>query len=256
MTEQKTLKHNFNDQHSIAGKTILLFGGSYNPAHIGHMAFIKNVFQAVDADMAWMMFSDNPWKDPKDFASIEHRIKMAEILRPLLGDTPCHFSDFEQKLGTSLSIDVITALKKIYPDTRFVWCMGSDCIREFHTWDKGETNWLLDNIPVLLVNRPGYEDCYAQSETAKFYDHIRTDKLAPQAETGLITIDINDNAVPFSSTRFKEELARGQTPKDPYMRKVADYIYKFGLFGLNKQTNDNICTKKAKRKKQRKCPRP
>lgn len=244
MTEQKTLKHNFNDQHSIAGKTILLFGGSYNPAHIGHMAFIKNVFKAVDADMAWMMFSDNPWKDPKDFASIEHRIKMAEILRPLLGDTPCHFSDFEQKLGTSLSIDVITALKATYPDTRFVWCMGSDCIREFHTWDAGNANWLLDNIPVLLVNRPGYEDCYAQSETAKFYDHMRTDTLDRDAQTGLIMVDINDEAVHFSSTDFKEGLFNGHSPQDPYMQKIADYIYKFGLFGLKKPASDRKRTYK------------
>ncbi|MGB1077435.1 MAG: adenylyltransferase/cytidyltransferase family protein, partial [Bdellovibrionales bacterium] len=69
-------------------KTVVLFGGSFNPPHVGHFEMAKYIYQTLSIDEVWFLFSHNVDKDPSIYAPLEHRMAMGEILNEQYRDYP------------------------------------------------------------------------------------------------------------------------------------------------------------------------
>jgi nicotinate-nucleotide adenylyltransferase len=68
---------------------------------------------------------------------------------------PIRVSDFEIKAGTRYTVDTIQALRRRYPDTRFIWLMGGDTVAQFHQWRRWRQ--LARSVPIAVIARPGYD---------------------------------------------------------------------------------------------------
>src|SRR3954471_15978292 len=105
-----------------------LLGGSFNPAHEGHVHLSREAIKRLDLDEVWWLVSpQNPLKPARGMAPLEER--MAGAVR--LAEPPrLRVTDLEARLGTRYTADTILALKRRFPATRFVWLMGADNLRQ------------------------------------------------------------------------------------------------------------------------------
>ena len=134
-----------------SGLTIGLLGGSFNPAHGGHLYVSLTALRRLKLDYVWWLVSPgNPLKDGRDMAPFEARLASATRVarHPRL-----IVSDIERQLGTCYTIDTVAALQRRFPGVRFVWLMGSDNLENFHHW----RNWegIARRLPLVVVQRPG-----------------------------------------------------------------------------------------------------
>jgi nicotinate-nucleotide adenylyltransferase len=133
------------------GMVVGLLGGSFDPAHDGHVHITHQALQRIGLDRVWWLVSPgNPLKANPP-APMAQRIARA---RQKLGDDPrVIVTDLEARLGTSATIDTLSRLKALYPGVRFVWIMGADNLVQFHRW----RNWrqIMALVPVAVMARPG-----------------------------------------------------------------------------------------------------
>ncbi len=129
-----------------------LLGGSFNPAHPGHRRISLQAMRRLRLDEVWWLVSPgNPLKAQEGMAPLVARyasaVEMAEgaAIRP---------TAIEGELGTVYTVDTIAALKRRFPDRRFIWLMGADNLGQFHRW----RDWrkIARMVPIAVMTRPGY----------------------------------------------------------------------------------------------------
>jgi len=128
-----------------------LLGGSFNPAHEGHSHASDLAFKQLGLDYVWWLVSpQNPLKDTRGMESFGERLLAAQHFNrhPRIIVT-----DIESRLGTRFTINTLRALKRRFPQLRFVWLMGSDNLVQIPRW----RNWqeIFANVPVTVIARPG-----------------------------------------------------------------------------------------------------
>lgn len=133
------------------GMRVGLFGGSFNPAHDGHLHVAETAMQRLDLDrIVWLVSPQNPLKDPRQSPPLSERMASARAVARGPGMV---VSDIETRMGTVWTVDTLRALTDRYPGVRFVWVMGSDNLASFHHW-RGWTD-IMRLMPVAVVARPG-----------------------------------------------------------------------------------------------------
>ena len=155
------------------GMRVGLFGGSFNPAHEGHLHVAETAMQRLELDrIVWMVSPQNPLKDAAQTAPLAARMASARAMARAPGMV---VSDVETRLGTVWTIDTLRALTDRYPGVRFVWVMGSDNLASFHHW-RGWTD-IMRLMPVAVVARPG---SLLDSRTAPAAARFAFARLSPE----------------------------------------------------------------------------
>ena len=117
--------------HARAGQVIGLLGGSFDPAHSGHVHISKAALQRFGLDRVWWLVSPgNPLKRHGP-APLKDRLQAA---RAMMQHPRVTVTGIEERLGTRYTAQTITALRARYPGVRFVWLMGADNLAQFHLW--------------------------------------------------------------------------------------------------------------------------
>jgi nicotinate-nucleotide adenylyltransferase len=131
------------------GLRIGLLGGSFDPAHAGHLYVSEVARRALTLDQVWWLVSPgNPLKPEPD--PFEQRLTRAR----LVARTPfIHVTGIERQLGTRYTIDTVRALQARFSQVDFVWLMGSDNLPQFSRWRRWRE--LAATIPIAVVRRPG-----------------------------------------------------------------------------------------------------
>ena len=128
--------------------SIGLFGGSFNPAHAGHMHVALIGLNVLRLDRIWWMVSpQNPLKPQQP--SYQSRVQTVEAL-----DLPprMEVSHMEREFGTQYTIDTLKRARQTWPNAKFVFLMGADNFRQLPKWK----NWkqIMDLVPIAIVSRP------------------------------------------------------------------------------------------------------
>ena len=140
----------YNFPYATRGQRIGLLGGSFDPAHEGHVHITKEALKRFKLDQVWWLISPkNPLK-AKNPNTVSQRIKEAKLL---FSHPRVVITDLEIQLTTQYTSDTILKLKKLYPGVSFVWLMGADNIPSFNLWK----NWkkIMREVPIGVVDRPG-----------------------------------------------------------------------------------------------------
>ncbi len=85
-------------------------------------------------------------------------------------------TDIEDLTGTRATADTLAALRRLYPQVRFVWLMGADNLAQFHKWK--DWRLIMDTVPVGVVARPGDRISARMSPAARVYGKYRIDGTA------------------------------------------------------------------------------
>jgi nicotinate-nucleotide adenylyltransferase len=131
------------------GLRIGLLGGSFDPAHGGHLYVSEIAKKALKLDYVWWLVSPgNVLKS--DPAPLAVRVMRA---RNLAQGSRIIVTGIEARLHTRFTIDTVTALKRRFPQVRFVWLMGSDNLEQFSRWRRWQQ--IAAALPIAVVRRPG-----------------------------------------------------------------------------------------------------
>jgi nicotinate-nucleotide adenylyltransferase len=135
-----------------AGRRIGLLGGSFNPAHGGHLHISRLALARLGLDAVWWLVSpQNPLKPSTGMAPFAERLDRAE--RIAAAEPHIRVSDIESRLGTTYTADTVLALRRRFPRARFVWLMGSDNLVQFPYWQRWQA--IFRAVPIAVFARPG-----------------------------------------------------------------------------------------------------
>lgn len=125
-----------------------VLGGSFNPAHNGHIYISREALKRLGIRQVWWMVSpQNPLKSKVDMAEFDTRLTHAAVWAKDMESIVA--TDIEQQLNSRYTVDTLTKLKKRFPRTRFVWLMGADNLASIHHWDRWTEIFKLCHILVM-----------------------------------------------------------------------------------------------------------
>ena len=142
-------------------RTIGLLGGSFNPAHAGHLHITLHALRKLGFDEVWWLVSpQNPLKSLSSLAAYEQRLQSAK--KVAAHHPRIRVLDIEARFGTRYSFETIDLLKSRFPGTHFVWMFGADNLESFHRWKHWKS--LLSGIPIVVFDRAPYSHTSLRSK--------------------------------------------------------------------------------------------
>ncbi len=128
-----------------------LLGGSFNPAHGGHLHASLVALKGLKLDYVWWLVSpQNPLKSERGMGGLPARLAGA---RTLVRDRRIIVTDIETQFGIVYTVDTLSALQHRFPRAHFVWLMGSDNLLQLPRWRRWQE--ILRLLPIAVVARPG-----------------------------------------------------------------------------------------------------
>ena len=157
-----------------------LMGGSFNPAHEGHLHIARMALQRLALDEIWWLVSpQNPLKSRDDMAPFASRLASA---RRMARHPRIKVRDIALHLGTHYTADTLVALRRRCPNIDFVWIMGADNLAGFHRWERWS---LICHTTVIAVfDRPSYSLKALASRAAKRFAKSRLPERASRKLAG------------------------------------------------------------------------
>ena len=194
-----------------------IYGGTFNPPHLGHIQAAKAAVQALGLSKL-LLIPDNiaPHKVlPPGSPAPEQRL---EMLRLAVQDAPeLEVSDLElRREGVSYTFQTILTLKEQYPEAQLFLLMGTDMFASFDTWKN--TDIILRNaaLGVLCRGDKGEQEAI-------------TEKAAQLTNQGARVELVNNPVLAISSTQLRRLIAFGCA--EPFLPEpVAEYIRQHGLY--------------------------
>jgi len=129
-----------------------VFGGSFNPIHIGHLIIAEFAREQFHLEKVLFVPAKNPpHKESVDNHTSQHRYKMVQIA--VKDNTFFDVSGIElNREGPSYTSDTLQELKSLYPDQKLYFICGADSIVNIKTWHSIENIFL--SADMIVVNRP------------------------------------------------------------------------------------------------------
>jgi len=182
----------------VSGRSLAVFGGSFNPPHVAHVmaaAWVVST-QTVDALLIVPTFR-HPFGKP--LAPFEDRLEMCRLALEWLPRV--EVSSLERDLGgSSFTINTLETLQSREPDAKLALCVGADVLAERHLWHRADD---VDRVARrIVIGRQGYDN-------------------PPEASPPLPAI---------SSTEIRQLLATGGDARRIVPRAVLEYIARQGLY--------------------------
>lgn len=109
-----------------------LLGGSFNPAHDGHLHLTGEALKRLCLNQVWWLVSpQNPLKSSRGMAPLDERLARA---RQMAAHPKIVVTDVERRLGAARTASTLALLAKRYPNMSFVWLMGADNLAQMPRW--------------------------------------------------------------------------------------------------------------------------
>lgn len=175
---------------------ILLFGGTFDPVHYGHISLLQSAIDAVNPDKALIIPAALPPHKAAASAKKELRLEMCKAILPYIHGTAPEIEQCElMRQGSSFTIDTINELESKYPNSRFYFCLGSDMLLYFKKWRRYKE--LLQKLVLVVQMRTG-------ADIAKAIDMSQS--LVREGGNIIFT---HTQPIVVSSTFVRESIANG-----------------------------------------------
>ena len=139
--------------HNRIRLKIGLLGGSFNPAHDGHLHMTKLALRALRLDQIWWLVTpQNPLKDQHMMMTLADR---RDAARKLTRHNPqIKVLSPEARRPNHLTFNTLKWLRKTCPHAQFIWIMGADNLVQFRAWHRHRDICRL--MPMAVIDRPGF----------------------------------------------------------------------------------------------------
>lgn len=204
----------------VMGSRIAIFGGTFNPVHVGHLVAAQDAHETMGMDRTvWIPVAQPPHKTCPDLAPGDDRLRMVDLA--VEGDPRFETSDMElRRPGPSYSIDTVRDWRRRHPDAEISFLIGSDSLPDLHTWR--EIRALLDLCRFVTVARPGFDAAAVTPERLGLPREICSALLANVVEI---------HPVGVSSSEVRARIAQGRSIRYLVPDPVVSWIRQRGLYG-------------------------
>jgi nicotinate-nucleotide adenylyltransferase len=198
---------------------VLVFGGTFDPVHNGHLAIARQARVGTGADAVWFVpAAIAPLRAPP-VASPEDRLALVEEACDS-GDPGLAAVDIAiRRGGISYTCEVMDALRAEYPDLDLAVLLGADAARTINAWHRSGD--LLSSETFVIVNRSGLPELDAAEAARLGYTDARTT---------LLSVDSPD----VSASEIRERCARGESLQGLVPEEVAALIEEKGMYRQNR----------------------
>ena len=193
---------------------ILLYGGTFDPPHKGHLHLLKTAINFLNPDKVVVMPAGIPPHKNASSTPATLRLAMCEYFMGL--GKKVSISDWEiAQKGKSYTIDTISYLKQCYPNGKVYLLIGSDMLTSFTTW----RNWeqIMQECIIIAL-------CRETQETEQFAQ--AADCLKKHGEIILLQADV----LPESSTNIRNQLLNRKKAEDVLPTEVAKIVKQYNLY--------------------------
>jgi nicotinate-nucleotide adenylyltransferase len=138
------------------GERLGVFGGTFDPPHIGHFMVAVNSLHALSLDRVLLVVSNVPWQkaDTRPITPAEDRLAL--VAAGLCGHAGVEASDLEIRLGgESSTVATLRHLRQLDPTGQIFLIVGADAAAGLHTWRRQEE--LPELATLVVVDRAGVE---------------------------------------------------------------------------------------------------
>jgi len=150
-------------------RRIGLLGGSFNPAHDGHLHISREALKVLALDEVWWLVSpQNPLKATADMARLDQRLAYA---RTVARDPRIVVTDVERRLGTTRTAATLRLLRQRYARLDFVWLMGADNLAQMPRWWRWTD--IFRRVRVAVLDRSPYSYRAHAGAAAHRYASVR-----------------------------------------------------------------------------------
>ena len=185
--------------------SIALFGGSFDPIHLGHVGLLEAASSSLGIDEIHLIpCKQSPHKENTPLASDQQRLEMCQLATAHIPSV--HVSDLEVTRDTpSYSWMTVEHYQKQYPNASLYWIMGTDQWDTLEHWSKAE--FLKESLTFIVIERQHP----VQSKDGFRYQ----------------TVSFNHE---ISATEIRNNLKSNHSVSDMLPPAVLEFIEKYGLY--------------------------
>lgn len=166
-----------------------LFGGSFDPPHLGHVAAVRAALRELSLDSVVVTVANDPWhKGPAPTCDAATRLELAHAAFDGIDGVTVSAMEIERG-GPTYTVDTVEALVRDDPDAQIVLIVGADAAAGLPSWHRADD--LASLVTVAVVPRPGAEIT---------------------SVAGFVTEQIPMAPVDLSSTSVRDALMRAENP--------------------------------------------
>lgn len=199
-------------------RRIGLLGGSFNPAHEGHLHISRVALKRLRLTEVWWMVSpQNPLKTRDEMAPFADRVSAA---KKAAVDPRIRVTEIEQLLGTVFTADTLRVLLSRFPRCQFVWLMGADNLSQIWEW-KDWTRIFL-SVPIAVFARPPYSLSVLSGKAARRFAAWRIQESRARCLTELkppVWVFFHTRPHQGSASRIRALLGQSSFGTGPLLRK-------------------------------------
>ncbi len=198
-----------------------IYGGTFNPPHVGHMQAARCAIAALQLDKL-LLIPDRiaPHKQlPQDSPGPEARLEMVQLAAKEIPGTAVSGLELN-RAGISYTYLTVQEIRRQHPDAKLYLLMGTDMFLSFHSWKNPDL--ILKDVALGVFYRGGKGEI----------DAIQTEKQRMEANGAQVAL-VKNPVVDISSTQLRRMLIFGCG--DPFLPAgVGDYIRSRGLYGTGR----------------------
>ena len=193
---------------------IIVFGGTFDPVHVGHLAIAEQALERTGMDAVWFVPANAPPLRPSAAAPAETRVAM--LRAAVAGHRNFEVMDSElRRGGVSYTAGTMRALRAAHPRSALEILVGADAARSIRAWRDADD--LLARERFLIVNRTGISSIDDAELNRLGFDPRRTS-----------TLEVMSPAV--SASEIRRRVAAGEDIAGMVPDAVADLISRQGLY--------------------------
>ena len=195
---------------SIVPLRIGLFGGTFDPPHVGHLVTAVNVRHALALDLVLLMVANDPWQKTGARHITPAADRLAMVQAAVAGIEGLEAGTEEmQRGGPSYTADTLATLRVKYAGARFFTIVGDDAAAHIDTWER--VNEVVAMSSLVVIDRPGSPVTLSQDYE---WRHVEVPRLE------------------VSSTDLRCRVTDGRPLDYLVPEPVIDIIRDRGLYGL------------------------
>ena len=196
-----------------------IFGGSFDPVHLGHLLLAEHCREACQLDrVVFMPAALSPHKQDKQPASNDARVEMLQLA--IGGHEPFEVSRFEiDRGGVSYTVDTLRDWKQQHPGQELFFLIGGDALADFPTWREPQEIFRLATL--VFVSRP-HED---RPDFSLLDDVLDEEQIA-----ALQAHHVDMPQIDISSTDIRRRVAEEKSIRFQTPRSVEKYIETTNLY--------------------------
>lgn len=185
-----------------------IFGGTFDPPHLGHLIMAEQVRSQLELDEIWFIPSNLPPHKQKARASADQRQQMLQLA--IMNNPAFRLNTIElSRPGKSYTLDTIQMLTKKFANDHFHFIIGADMVQDLPNWYRIDE--LMELIDFVGVKRTGF---------------------TLQTSYPITAVDVP--MIEISSTIIRDRLSKGNSIKYLVPDAVYDFIKERGMYGSEK----------------------